>query len=407
MDAICAPWAGVRSPLWRRPCLHTFPARRSTASTSARGSFTSMPWRTWPVLPSLRSSSPGGAGVPSAATPTSWGTSRCGASRPGSSAAGSHLRHHHADGHPGRPATGVFAVWDGGLGIWAGIALATVVGLWRLRLGRRQPGPVHGRGGARPAGGARASAGSETHFNKELFGRPTTLPWGLEHPLPVPGGLRDSRQDPDPQHVPADLPVRVDLPLRLGRRAGLARPPPQDQGRRGCSRCTCSATSAYRSSSVSLRIDSAVYFLGLRLSPTSPRRSPHRPVLVLAQPAPPRPGGGRRSPPRRRGGQPGSGSGCRRRGRSRRATPDPEIPKPEFQLRTIRLRTIRSNYPDPEIRTRSGVVGPGRVRAGPARLGRPHPADAPSAIVALRAIRGQDIIQARAAWPDQPPPARA
>ncbi len=28
---------------------------------------------------------------------------------------------------------GVFAVWDGGLGIWGGIALATVVGLWRLR----------------------------------------------------------------------------------------------------------------------------------------------------------------------------------------------------------------------------------------------------------------------------------
>src|ERR1700744_5307141 len=27
---------------------------------------------------------------------------------------------------------GVFAVWDGGLGIWGGIALATVVGLWRL-----------------------------------------------------------------------------------------------------------------------------------------------------------------------------------------------------------------------------------------------------------------------------------
>src|SRR5438046_1557841 len=28
---------------------------------------------------------------------------------------------------------GVFAVWDGGLGIWGGIALATVVGAWRVR----------------------------------------------------------------------------------------------------------------------------------------------------------------------------------------------------------------------------------------------------------------------------------
>ncbi len=28
---------------------------------------------------------------------------------------------------------GVFAVWDGGLGIWGGIALAAVVGSWRVR----------------------------------------------------------------------------------------------------------------------------------------------------------------------------------------------------------------------------------------------------------------------------------
>jgi prolipoprotein diacylglyceryl transferase len=28
---------------------------------------------------------------------------------------------------------GVFAVWDGGLGIWGGIFLAAIVGLWRIR----------------------------------------------------------------------------------------------------------------------------------------------------------------------------------------------------------------------------------------------------------------------------------
>ena len=28
---------------------------------------------------------------------------------------------------------GPFAVWDGGLGIWGGVALAAVVGVWRLR----------------------------------------------------------------------------------------------------------------------------------------------------------------------------------------------------------------------------------------------------------------------------------
>src|SRR6202167_4263205 len=31
---------------------------------------------------------------------------------------------------------GVFAVWDGGLGVWGGIFLATVVGIWRLRRNR-------------------------------------------------------------------------------------------------------------------------------------------------------------------------------------------------------------------------------------------------------------------------------
>src|ERR1022692_345299 len=28
---------------------------------------------------------------------------------------------------------GIFAVWDGGLGIWGGVALAAVVGAWRVR----------------------------------------------------------------------------------------------------------------------------------------------------------------------------------------------------------------------------------------------------------------------------------
>src|SRR5436190_19670829 len=78
----------VISALWPWPCRRRFPARRLTASTSARWSFTSTPWRTWSASP-RRSSSPGAGGALSAATRTSSGTSRCGASRPGSSAAGS------------------------------------------------------------------------------------------------------------------------------------------------------------------------------------------------------------------------------------------------------------------------------------------------------------------------------
>src|SRR3989440_12919098 len=55
---------------------------------------------------------------------------------------------------------GVFAVWDGGLGIWGGIALATVVVLWRLRRHRVRTAQVMDRGdpappvaqGSRPVG---------------------------------------------------------------------------------------------------------------------------------------------------------------------------------------------------------------------------------------------------------------
>lgn len=62
---------------------------------------------------------------------------------------------------------GPFAAWDGGMGIWGGIALGTLVGIWRLR-----------------------------HLTRKL-----------------PGGLRGL----------LDLPLRVDLEPRPGRVPGLAR----------------------------------------------------------------------------------------------------------------------------------------------------------------------------------------
>jgi prolipoprotein diacylglyceryl transferase len=74
---------------------------------------------------------------------------------------------------------GPFAVWDGGLGIWGGIALGTLVGIWRLR-----------RGGADVAAFMDAAAPAllvaqaigriGNYFNQELFGGPSKLPWALE-----------------------------------------------------------------------------------------------------------------------------------------------------------------------------------------------------------------------------------
>jgi prolipoprotein diacylglyceryl transferase len=77
---------------------------------------------------------------------------------------------------------GPLAVWDGGLGIWGGIALATLVGGWRLRRLGISVGPF--ANAVAPALLVAQAVGRiGNYFNKELFGKPTTLPWGLEIPL--------------------------------------------------------------------------------------------------------------------------------------------------------------------------------------------------------------------------------
>jgi prolipoprotein diacylglyceryl transferase len=74
---------------------------------------------------------------------------------------------------------GPFAVWDGGLGIWGGIALGTLVGIWVLRrhganvtefLDAAAPGLLV----------AQAIGRLGNYFNQELFGLPSKLPWALE-----------------------------------------------------------------------------------------------------------------------------------------------------------------------------------------------------------------------------------
>jgi prolipoprotein diacylglyceryl transferase len=74
---------------------------------------------------------------------------------------------------------GPFAIWDGGMGIWGGIALGSLVGLWRLRRTGVSPAPF--MDAAAPAllvGQALGRIGN--YFNQELFGGPTGLPWALQ-----------------------------------------------------------------------------------------------------------------------------------------------------------------------------------------------------------------------------------
>ena len=73
---------------------------------------------------------------------------------------------------------GPLAIWKGGLGIWGGIALGTLVGLLVLR--RRGADIPRFMDAAAPGLlVAQAIGRIGNYFNQELFGGPTSLPWGL------------------------------------------------------------------------------------------------------------------------------------------------------------------------------------------------------------------------------------
>ena len=70
-------------------------------------------------------------------------------------------------------------VWHGGLGIWGGIAVGVVVGMWKARRTGRDPLWVISC--AAPAIAVAQAIGRWGNwFNQELFGKPTGLPWALE-----------------------------------------------------------------------------------------------------------------------------------------------------------------------------------------------------------------------------------
>jgi prolipoprotein diacylglyceryl transferase len=82
-------------------------------------------------------------------------------------------------GEDGRGFVAALRVWDGGLGIWGAVALGGV-GAW---IGARRAGvalPPVADAIAPGIAAAQAIGRWGNYFNQELFGAPTTLPWGLE-----------------------------------------------------------------------------------------------------------------------------------------------------------------------------------------------------------------------------------
>jgi len=74
---------------------------------------------------------------------------------------------------------GPLAIWKGGLGIWGGVALGTLAGIWVLR--RRGANVAMFMDAAAPGLlVAQAIGRIGNYFNQELFGLPSKLPWALE-----------------------------------------------------------------------------------------------------------------------------------------------------------------------------------------------------------------------------------
>ena len=80
---------------------------------------------------------------------------------------------------PGRNPVDALKIWNGGLGIWGAVALGAF-GAWLVARRRHIRFPALLDAMAPGLVVAQAIGRLGNWFNSELFGRPTTLPWGLE-----------------------------------------------------------------------------------------------------------------------------------------------------------------------------------------------------------------------------------
>jgi prolipoprotein diacylglyceryl transferase len=110
---------------------------------------------------------------------------------------GGRLYHVATDWHtyfgPGGNPVDVLKIWQGGLGIWGAIAFGAV-GAWIGCRRRGIPLPFFADAVAPGIVVAQAIGRLGNWFNQELYGGPTTLPWGLEiyERIDPASGVRDS-----------------------------------------------------------------------------------------------------------------------------------------------------------------------------------------------------------------------
>jgi prolipoprotein diacylglyceryl transferase len=156
---------------------------------------------------------------------------------------------------------GVFAIWDGGLGIWGGIAAGAIVGILvaRRRLSRKDL-PRFADAVAPSLLIAQAFGRVGNYFNQELFGKPSKLPWALRiSPAHRPPGfLQYATFQPTFLYEIIWMVLLFAFLVWLGNHRRI-KPP-------GLFALYVAGYSGYRIFEEQLRIDYSVHVLGMRLN---------------------------------------------------------------------------------------------------------------------------------------------
>jgi prolipoprotein diacylglyceryl transferase len=159
---------------------------------------------------------------------------------------------------------GVLAIWDGGLGIWGGIAAGALVGVWRVRRAGASAG-LFANAIAPALLVAQAIGRIGNYFNQELFGKPSGLPWALK----ISMAARLTQQIPaaDLKYSTFQPSFLYELIFDLACAAFLVWLGHHRRIRPwGLFALYVAGYSGYRIFEETIRIDYSQYFLGLRLN---------------------------------------------------------------------------------------------------------------------------------------------
>jgi prolipoprotein diacylglyceryl transferase len=156
---------------------------------------------------------------------------------------------------------GPFAIWQGGLGIWGGIAGGAAVGIWYIHRYLSKEDVRRFADYVAPGLLVAQSIGRiGNYFNQELFGKPSTLPWALKiSPAHRPPGYAQyaTFQPTFLYEIIWNLSLAAFLVWLTSRRK--VRHP-------GIFALYVAGYSAFRLFEENLRIDYSVHILGMRLN---------------------------------------------------------------------------------------------------------------------------------------------